>query len=262
MSEDSTKELIKKKPKKNQADFGSPLKVTFIAIAIFLLGQLAAVFLLALIFGISQGEDAVSDLFEGSLYGSFAIILLTEIFTLLLVYKAIGSTKAGWIKIGLIKPKLKDIPVAGLGFIAYYVILFISSIIIYSLLPGIDTDQKQDLGFESATTNIELLIAFISLVILPPIGEEILMRGYLLTGLRSRLNLLPSMLIISSLFAIAHLQLGNGQAPLWAAAVNTFVLSVVLVYVKEKTGSLWPCIYIHGLNNLVAFTYLFKDSLF
>jgi hypothetical protein len=244
-------------------NFGSPLRVTLTSVAVFVLSQVLAVIIIALIAGITQGESGVNDLIEGSIAWGFATILLSESIAIAMVYKLIGATKASWSKIGLIKPRWKDLPIAGLGLVVYYAILLVASAIIYSLLPQIDTNQKQDLGFETVNTSLQYLITFISLVILPPIGEEILVRGYFFTGLRAKLKLFPSMMIVSTLFAIAHLQLGNeGVAPLWAAAINTFFLSIVLVYVREKTGSLWPCIYIHGLNNLVAFIYLFKDSLF
>ena len=87
---------------------------------------------------------------------------------------------------------------------------------------------------------------------LPPIGEETLMRGYLYSGLRSRLHFWPALLITSLLFGVAHLSTGV-SGPLWAAAVDTFILSAVLVYLREKTGALYAPIMLHGLNNLVAF---------
>src|SRR3989344_1552365 len=104
-----------------------------------------------------------------------------------------------------------------------------------------------------AVLGVDRLLAFVGLVILPPLAEEILIRGYLYSGLRRSLAFAPAALFTSLLFGLAHLELGAAAAPLWIAAINTFVLSLVLVYLREKAGSLWPPIMVHSLNNLVAF---------
>ncbi len=169
MSEDFTNRKIgagvaKAKQQPSPGDFGNPLKVIVVTIAVFIASQILAVVILALVLGAWRGTPAVEDLFDGSIAGGFALILLTEIITLFMVYKLIGAVRSSWSKIGLIKPRWKDLPIAGAGFIAYYALLFTASIIIYSLLPGINTDQKQELGFDETdvTTNIQLLITLIS----------------------------------------------------------------------------------------------------
>jgi membrane protease YdiL (CAAX protease family) len=82
---------------------------------------------------------------------------------------------------------------------------------------------------------------------------EILVRGYLYSGLRSNWKFLPAALLTSLMFGLAHLQLGSGAAVVWAAGIDTFVLSMVLVYLREKTGVLYAGILVHALNNLIAF---------
>ena len=41
------------------------------------------------------------------------------------------------------------------------------------------------------------------------------------------------------------------------AAATAFVLSLVLIYLREKTGSLWASITLHAIKNGVAFVALF-----
>jgi len=50
---------------------------------------------------------------------------------------------------------------------------------------------------------------------------------------------------------------GSGEPLLWIAALDTFILSFVLIYLKEKTGSLWPPIGLHMLKNSLAFISIF-----
>ena len=50
------------------------------------------------------------------------------------------------------------------------------------------------------------------------------------------------------LFAVAHLPEGGAAGPLYIAALDTFVLSLVLIYLREKTGSLWASITLHAVS--------------
>jgi membrane protease YdiL (CAAX protease family) len=60
------------------------------------------------------------------------------------------------------------------------------------------------------------------------------------------------------MFGLAHLQLGSGTAVVWAAGIDTFLLSLVLVYLREKSGVLYAGMLVHALNNLIAFGVHFK----
>jgi len=50
---------------------------------------------------------------------------------------------------------------------------------------------------------------------------------------------------------------GGAAGPLYIAALDTFILSLVLIYLREKTGSLWASITLHAVKNGVAFMALF-----
>jgi membrane protease YdiL (CAAX protease family) len=103
----------------------------------------------------------------------------------------------------------------------------------------------------------QLTLTFISLVILPPLVEETLMRGYLYGSLRKNMSKIGAALVTSIIFASAHLEFGSGAPLLWIAALDTFVLSLFLVYLREKTGSLWAGMLVHALKNGIAFASLF-----
>jgi membrane protease YdiL (CAAX protease family) len=117
-------------------------------------------------------------------------------------------------------------------------------------------EQSQELGFNPVGT-VELILTFISLVILPPLVEELLMRGYLYTSLKKKLSKIAAALVTSVIFAAAHLQFGSGAPLLWVAAIDTFVLSLFLVSLREKTGGLWASMTLHATKNLIAFMSLF-----
>jgi len=61
----------------------------------------------------------------------------------------------------------------------YFPVFFITLAVLRVLIPTLDINQQQQIGFEPATTRPELLLVFTSLVLLPPLIEEMLCRGFL-----------------------------------------------------------------------------------
>lgn len=194
---------------------------------------------------------------ESSTVGQFVFVAIVESLTLWMIWIFLKSRKAKISDIGLKKPRSRDVGYALLGFGMYFVLYIIVVQVASRLFPSLDVEQKQELGFNTATSGKMLWLVFVSLVILPPVTEEIVVRGFLYTGLRSKLRIVNAAIITSILFAAAHLQFGSGNALLWVAGLDTLILSFVLIYLREKTDSLWPCIGVHMIKNGLAFTALF-----
>jgi len=142
---------------------------------------------------------------------------------------------------------LKQILFTPLYYLGYIVLSRIAQTAV-GLLPNVDINQKQDFGLES-NNPWGLVAIFIALVILPPLSEEVLFRGLLYRTFKRPFGKIAAALIISFLFGVAH-----GQ---WNVAADTFVLSLVLIYLLEKTNSLWPSIALHFFKNTVAFLLVF-----
>ncbi len=226
--------------------FGSPSRTVASAIIIFVLAQAVAIVLVSL----SLGSGSLDE----SAWSQFFYVLLGEggvaVATLALVKRR--EIKLSSVGLGRL-PVALDLAKGLIGFVIFYVLLFVSISILGIFFPELNSGQKQDVGFNNLTTFGAEVLAFISLVILPPLGEEILMRGYLYSGLRTRWRVIPAMLLTSILFGLAHLQFGSGAPVLWAAGLDTFILSLVLVYLRETTGALWAGMLVHMLNNVIAF---------
>jgi membrane protease YdiL (CAAX protease family) len=84
--------------------------------------------------------------------------------------------------------------------------------------------------------------------VVAPIGEEFLFRGYIFTALRNWRGPWTSAVITGLLFGLVHL----GSAPL-LDLVPLAVLGFALCLLYRRTGSLYPCIALHSLNNSIAF---------
>lgn len=141
--------------------------------------------------------------------------------------------------------------------VAYFIALTITLDVVTSLIPSLNVNQKQQLGFTNAHTAWQLFLTYVLLAVLPPIVEETVFRGFLYGSLRKSLTIIQAALATSFLFAIAHLELGSGAPPLWTAAIDVFILSLGLVFLRVKTGSLWSGVMLHCAKNTIAFLVLF-----
>ena len=141
----------------------------------------------------------------------------------------------------------------GLGIIGM-VVAFGGSVLILWLsqyiMPWVNLEQVQDLGISPLNSGTELAIAFMTLVVVGPFVEEVIFRGYLYGKLRrSGIRMWLVALIVSALFAVAH-----GQ---WNVALDVFVLSLIMCFMREKTGSIWVGVIMHMLKNGIAFYFMF-----
>lgn len=149
----------------------------------------------------------------------------------------------GWLK-------WRDIGLGVSGFVLAFVFRIMIIMSIKQYFPEFNIEEKQDLGFQFGWYNsrLELAAVFFTLVVLAPVVEEIIFRGYLFSKIRSRSNFLMTTLLVSVLFGLAHF-FGGG----WVAVVVTFSLSLVMCLTREVSKSLYPAMIIHAINNFLAF---------
>lgn len=152
-------------------------------------------------------------------------------------------------------PKWSIILLTPLAFVVYSVV---SALLIYMasrFVAGFNAGQAQSIGFSDLTQGYQLLLAFITLVILAPVAEEALFRGYLFGKLRRLSPFWVATLMTGVVFAVLHLP-GDGALQ-WNVAIDVFALSVILSALREKTGSIWAGVLLHMLKNGIAFYILF-----
>ncbi len=187
----------------------------------------------------------------------FFYVLVVEIQSVSIIFLFLRWKKASLRTIGLIRFRAKDILWSLCGFGIYILIFYALSETISTLVKSFNASQQQNVGFQSASGTTDLILTFISLVILPPIAEEIIFRGFLFSGLRHKMKFIYAVLITSILFALPHLLESEKGGLLWIAGLDTFTLSVVSCFLREHTKSLWPSIMLHSIKNFLAFSVLF-----
>ncbi len=233
--------------------------LVFGTILLFFIGQLIGIYILIgvlSLFGLSTNE--VSDLLKDNPFVQFLAILLIEVITLGILWMAHRFRNQSFLKnVGLNKkPKLSSFGYALIAYGLYFLTFLVTVVIVNNFVPSINIDQSQQLGFDSAQ-GPQLIFVFLALVVLPPIAEEIIFRGFLFRRLSSLITIYPAAIITSTIFALAHTEF-LGDNPLnWIAAIDTFILSFFLIYLLKKTDSLWASIFLHGIKNCTAFIVLF-----
>lgn len=153
----------------------------------------------------------------------------------------IGITGKNWLRniaIGL-----------GIGVVALGLNVALS--LFFSQVLGIQQDQSAQFGQLLRPGDIfgQVLFAIIAIV-LAPIGEETLFRGYIFNGLRQgggNGRLVLAYGVSAALFSAVHLlNVTQGQV---ALIVPIFVLGLVLAAAMHLTGSIIPGIIAHAFNN-------------
>ncbi|HEY5805922.1 MAG TPA: type II CAAX endopeptidase family protein [Candidatus Saccharimonadales bacterium] len=231
-----------------------PVAAVVVTVLSFIGAQFLAGFVLALFFGVSGAGEVLLT----STVGQFLFVLLSDAVIFFAVWTFLRGRGAGLRQLGFgRRPVWRDIGYALLGYAAYYVLLAVV-FIAASEYTQINLDQKQELGFDFLVSPGDKLMALISLVVLPPIVEEVVFRGFVFTGMRKKLKFFWATLITSLLFAGPHL-LASGEGLLWVAGIDTLVLSFILCYLREKTGALWAPMTVHALKNAVAFIILLSS---
>ena len=93
-----------------------------------------------------------------------------------------------------------------------------------------------------------------SAVIFAPVLEEILLRGIILDGLLKRYSPTKAIVWSAVIFSVMHMN------P--AQAVGAFLLGLPLGWLYYRTRSLWPCIFLHFVNNTIgSLALFFEDNL-
>jgi len=146
-------------------------------------------------------------------------------------------------------PLWMDLALGPASFLPYALISGLLLIVAKALLPEANLTEAQQIGFSTHIFGVELATAFVLLVIIAPLVEELLFRGYLFGKLRQRVGLGASVVLVSLCFAALHGQLNVG--------IDTFALSIVLSLLREYTGSIWASVLLHATKNGIAFYVLF-----
>ncbi|MGE0766180.1 MAG: lysostaphin resistance A-like protein [Hyphomicrobiaceae bacterium] len=128
-------------------------------------------------------------------------------------------------------------------------LLFVVKALVTMVALGIGpTDFNREFGpFVALARSPQAWLLFLTAVVLAGLIEELLFRGVLSRTLEAtRLGFWGGAAIASAAFAMLHLQYGFG------GQLVIFAIGMTLAWIRARSGSLWPSIVCHSINNAVA----------
>jgi membrane protease YdiL (CAAX protease family) len=158
---------------------------------------------------------------------------------------AAAARQRGWQAsdyLGWIVPNPRDAAVT----LAVFVALILVTDALYYLL---DVDVVPPVQINTYRSAREagvglLVIMWIAVIVLDPLGEEILFRGFLYRGwARSPRAVVPAVLVISALWAILHRQYD------WLGILQIFLQGLVLGWARWRSGSTMLTFAMHAFGN-------------
>ena len=192
---------------------------------------------------IVDGKIQTEDLPSGVLLGSLVLQDLAFLAGAVGVASLMARPKPwhfGW------RPVRAFWPAVGWSALLYVGFILFTAVFLTVLGKADEKDTiAQDLGADSSTAAavaVALLVA-----VGAPVVEELLFRGVLFGGLRQRWPVLPAAAVTGVLFGAVHV----GGSPI-AFLLPLALLGFGLCLLYHRTGSLYPPMAVHAVNNSVA----------
>jgi uncharacterized protein len=151
-----------------------------------------------------------------------------------------------WTDLGLRKFSVLDaFGLIFMAFVSYFAISLLLTLLLqhYGLtLPGFAPQSSYLTLFGNNPWGIVSLI--LTALVIAPLIEEILFRGYLLENLKVNWGTKSALFVSAAFFALFHFQLGS--------FFFLYLLGLLLGWIYLKSNSIWPCVIFHIVNNGLA----------
>lgn len=117
------------------------------------------------------------------------------------------------------------------------------SLIISNILSAAFPTDSESLSTNYLTIldGLSFIPALLLIALTPAVCEELLYRGYMFTAFKQKIHLLPSICIVSFLFAVSHMSL--------IKLLPTMILGIALAYAIHQSQSIFTSVLMHFLNN-------------
>lgn len=152
--------------------------------------------------------------------------------------------KLGWAAVGLRPARTHWLAlgvIAGMVFVGTGLLLVKGLV---ALMPQWAGFARAPFAFDAANSGLVIAAFMLMTFALTPFAEEVFFRGFLYKWMKGHRPAWIAALVSSAIFGVSHI------VP--PQAINAFAMALVLVWLYEKSGSIWPAIIAHGVNNAVG----------
>jgi membrane protease YdiL (CAAX protease family) len=136
-----------------------------------------------------------------------------------------------------------------LGWSAAWLAIAIAFLDAYGASRGLTASARQSQPVGYGTFSAAWFYFTLSSVLIAPFCEEVVTRGFLYRAIRGRYSFLVTTVIIICFSAIFHRSSVSRSLFTFGCLASLWAL---LCIVREKTGSLWDCLFCHAVYNLVG----------
>jgi membrane protease YdiL (CAAX protease family)/uncharacterized RDD family membrane protein YckC len=201
-----------------------------------------------LVIGFLIVESVIIAAFDPELEGRGSMLALQAMVAFTLIGVAVWfAARKSSLGIGLRDLGLRGFAGSALGITALAFVGYIVLAAIYgAIVEPKQDDITRDLGLDEG--GFAAFAGGFLVVVAAPLSEEIFFRGFMYGGLRRRLAPWAAALISGLVFGMLHFT-GGGTI---TVVPPLLLLGVLLALLYERTGSLWPPIILHAVNNGIA----------
>lgn len=139
----------------------------------------------------------------------------------------------------------------GLGYFMCYALVYSCNAVLMQLVDGELSSNNPLLDLFSAAGTLGILALASLVILIGPMFEEIVFRGWLFAGLREHTGNGRAIVISAGLFSLVHADL--------MATPALFALGCIFAWVALRAGSLWPSILLHALWNASSFVFVLAN---
>jgi hypothetical protein len=203
------------------------------------------IFLLALIL-----EAGVISAFDSDLDSLGAKLSLQALLAATLIVVAFAAAKNNGFApaeaLGLRRPLRSPVRPAIIAYLVYVGI----AIVLAAIIRPEQEDLTRELGFHESAFGA--IAAALLIVVAAPLSEEIFFRGFMFAGIRRAAPFWVAAGCSAAVWGLFHYT-GPGS---WGVCLQLAIFGVILAWLYERTGSIWPTIAVHMFNNALAFAIL------
>ena len=127
------------------------------------------------------------------------------------------------------------------------IIMSAALILLGTVIDGGLEDRLEDQAVTVGTVPRQAVLMVVALVVLAPLGEDLVFRGLLLRALARRLAFWPAAAITALLFAASHAD----SYVIWPRAIALTITGLALAWIYRWRGY-WASVTAHATVNLVA----------
>lgn len=241
-------DLMQRIPEGQRARIGSPAIWFLVWPALILITGLVSGVVAALVYGFQVGMAGLENPDPtGLMFYMHPMIALANL-VLLLVFWAWSSRR------GMAGAVMDPLPRSWWRETGFGLILFIATVYAGGTLVTwiMELIQQPVVAQDIVPTEAGIalyLIAIPGIVIIGPVMEEIIFRGWMLPAMKQRgMGWIGALLVSSLIFGLLHIFAGP------ASVAYTFILGLAAGITRMLSGRLWGAVLLHVLNNLMAIT--------